>query len=134
VQKLALAGENVPAGIYGDQVLKKLGSFQAVVEARKIVRAQDVRAALAYVEHGEAEAGIVYATDAKAAPGVEVAFQFDPALHEKIVYVLVLVKNHEVSPAARQFYDFIQGADAATVFSERGFVRLDASQASSDEP
>ncbi len=124
VKKLALAGENVPAGMYADQALKKLDLFQKINDEKKIARGQDVRAALGYVERGEAEAGVVYATDARTAPGVEIAFEFDPALHEKIVYVLVLVKQDSENPAARRLYDFLQSSAAQQVFADRGFVPL----------
>src|SRR4029077_11175574 len=58
VKKIALAGEKVPAGIYADQALTKLKLLQPLESAGKIVRGQDVRSALSYVERGEAEAGI----------------------------------------------------------------------------
>lgn len=126
VKKLALAGENVPAGMYADQALTKLGLLEPLTAAGKIVRGQDVRAALGYVERGEAEAGIVYASDLRAASGVELAYAFDPALHEKIVYVLVLIKHDAANPVARKFYDFLQSADAKQVFADLGFVPLAA--------
>jgi molybdate transport system substrate-binding protein len=122
VAKLALAGENVPAGMYADQALGKLGLLKALTDAGTIVRGQDVRAALGYVERGEAEAGIVYATDVRAAPGVETAFEIDPSLHEEIVYVLVLVKQDAANPSARKFYEFLQSDDANDVFAEFGFA------------
>jgi molybdate transport system substrate-binding protein len=133
VQKLALAGENVPAGKYADQALAKLGLLEQLTSAKRIARGEDVRAAASFVERGEAEAGIVYATDARVVPGVEVAFQFDPALHETIAYVLMLVKNESASPAARRYYDFLRGPQAAEAFKQAGFTPLpsDAPAASS---
>jgi molybdate transport system substrate-binding protein len=124
VKALALAGESVPAGQYADQALTRLGLLEQLTNERRIARGQDVRAALAYVEHGEAEAGIVYATDAAIAPDVEVAYQFDPTLHEQIVYVLVLLKSDDDKSAARQFYDFLQSDEAEKVFAELGFAPL----------
>lgn len=117
VAKVALAGENVPAGAYADQALARLG----LVEANKVVRAQDVRGALSYVERGEAEAGVVYATDVRAANGVEAAFTFETSTHDEIVYVLVLVGESE---AARELFDFLQSDQADETFRGLGFTPL----------
>jgi molybdate transport system substrate-binding protein len=129
VKKLALAGENVPAGKYADQALTKLGLLEQLTAAKKVARGEDVRATLSFVERGEAEAGVVYATDARAVPGVEIAFQLDPALHEKITYVLVLVKNESANPAAQRYYDFLRGSQAAEAFEKFGFTPLSAGEA-----
>ena len=102
VKKIALAGEKVPAGKYADQTLTKLGLLDGLVKAKKIVRGQDVRTALAYVERGEAEAGIVYSTDLLAAKNVEQVHEFDTSLHDEIVYVLVLLKRGENNSADRK--------------------------------
>ncbi|MEK6710252.1 MAG: molybdate ABC transporter substrate-binding protein, partial [Nitrospinota bacterium] len=87
VKRVALAGEKVPAGIYADQALQSLGLRERLVAEKKIVRGQDVRMALTFVERGEAEAGIVYATDAKISREVETAYVFPAsAYQDKIVY------------------------------------------------
>lgn len=124
VQKLALAGESVPAGVYAGQALSKLSLLDRLVAAGKIVRGQDVRAALSYVERGEAEAGIVYATDVRAARNVEIAFVLDPTLHDEIVYVLVLLKHAEGNEFAHALYSHLQTTSADEVYSEFGFIPL----------
>lgn len=126
VKKVALAGEQVPAGIYADQALKALGLADKLTAGGKIVRGQDVQSALSYVERGEADAGIVYSTDVASAPGVKVVHEFDPKLHDKIVYMLVLVKPESGAPpaAAREFYEFLQSEAAEKTFQEFGFERL----------
>jgi molybdate transport system substrate-binding protein len=124
IKALALAGEAVPAGQYAEQALSRLGLLKLLTDDHRIARGQDVRAALAYVERGEAEAGIVYATDAAIAPNVEIAYEFDPSLHDQIVYVLVLLKNANDKPAARRFYDFLQSDKAEKTFAKFGFIPL----------
>jgi molybdate transport system substrate-binding protein len=123
VKKIALAGEKVPAGMYADQALTKLGLLDDLVAAGKIARGQDVRSALSYVERGEAEAGIVYSTDVATAPNVKVVYEFDPSLHEEIVYVLVLLKHGKENPQAKAFYDFLLSDEAFPVFAKAGFER-----------
>jgi molybdate transport system substrate-binding protein len=126
VKKIALAGENVPAGIYAGQALTKLELLDPLSQAGKIVRGQDVRSALSYVERGEAEAGIVYSTDVSAASGVKTVHEFDSALHDEIVYSLVLLKQSASRPAAKEFFQFLQSPDADETFQKFGFWRLTA--------
>ena len=124
VKKIALAGEKVPAGTYADQALTKLELLEPLVAAGKIVRGQDVRSALSFVERGEAEAGIVYSTDLAAAQCVKTVHEFDPTLHDEIVYVLVLLKEDEPAPRAKELFDFLQSAEADAVYAQFGFTRL----------
>jgi molybdate transport system substrate-binding protein len=126
VKKIALAGEKVPAGKYADQALTKLELLGRLVKDKKIVRGQDVRTALAFVERGEVEAGIVYSTDLLAAKNVIQVHEFDPALHDEIVYVLMLLKHGEGNPAATGFYEFLKSEEADETFKKFGFERLSA--------
>lgn len=128
VKKVALAGESVPAGMYADQALAKLQLLKPLADQRKIARGPDVRSALSYVERGEAEAGIVYSTDVRIAPGLVAAYEFDPKLHDEIVYVLVLLKHDGANPAARKLYDFLQSSTADVAYQEFGFTRLPAGE------
>jgi molybdate transport system substrate-binding protein len=83
--RLALADpDTVPAGKYAKAALTTLGVWDAV--ANKIARAENVRAALAYVARGEALLGIVYETDAKAEPKVRTVDVFPADTHPAIVY------------------------------------------------
>jgi molybdate transport system substrate-binding protein len=122
VKKIALAGERVPAGIYAGQALTNLGLLEQL--AAKIVRGQNVRNALSFVERGEVEAAIVYSTDVHAAQNVVTAYEFDPALHDEIVYVLVLLKHDNENPAAHDLYKFLQSPQADDTYSKFGFKRL----------
>ncbi|MGI8981322.1 MAG: molybdate ABC transporter substrate-binding protein [Pirellulaceae bacterium] len=124
VKRIALAGEKVPAGKYADQALTKLGLLDGLTKAKKIAHGQDVRTALAYVERGEAEAGIVYSTDFLAAKNVEMVHEFDPALHDEIVYILVLLKHGKDNSAAKGFFEFLKSDEANETYKKFGFERL----------
>ena len=121
VTHVALAGEKVPAGMYAAQALKPEGIYDRLLAEKKIVRGQDVRQALAFVERGEAEAGVVYWTDALNADKVTVAITFDPDTYDAIVYPLLLLKPGEKNPATAKFFDFLRSDRAADIFTDRGF-------------
>jgi molybdate transport system substrate-binding protein len=76
------------------------------------------------VERGEAEAGIVYATDAGAASGLRIVYEFDPGLHDEIVYVLVLLKHGGDKPQAAKLYEYLQSSEAEEVYTKLGFTRI----------
>lgn len=134
VSKVALAGENVPAGIYAQQALTHGKLFEPLVAAGKIVRGQDVRSTLGYVERGEAEAAIVYSTDVRAAREVTIVSTFDRATHDEIAYVLVQVRAAQPSRAADQFFEFLQSESSLRAFAAAGFRPLDALPAEKTRP
>ncbi len=109
----------VPAGTYAKAALEKAGLYEAV--RSRVVAAQDVRMALAYVERGEVAAGIVYATDARSAAGIEIAFRVPPDLHPHIVYPLLIVKGAD--DAARDLHAHLRSAAAWSAFERAGFLR-----------
>jgi len=109
---------NVPAGIYAEAALKSLGVWDQVQP--RLARADSVRAALLLVERGEAPAGIVYATDAAASPGVAIAGTFPPGSHPPVTYPFAVVRAYD-TPAARAFLDFLAGPQARDIFIRAGF-------------
>ena len=120
VRRLALAAEEVPAGRYADQALRHHDRYEALRAAGCLARATDVRVALAWVATGEADAGIVYASDAHAAgERVRIVHTFEPSHHDPIRYPLVLL-----DPAATALFDHFRSADAAAIFAAHGFTPL----------
>ncbi len=118
--RLAMAMvDAVPAGIYGRTALTSLGVWGAV--APKVAQADNVRAALALVQRGEAPYGIVYATDAAAAGNVTVAGRFPPETHPRIVYPAAVVQGSANADAAGRFLDFLASAPAQARFEHHGF-------------
>ena len=109
---------HVPAGIYAEQALKKLGVWNAV--SPHLARAEDVRAALLLVERGEAPAGIVYGTDAAVSKGVMVAGIFPADTHDPVTYPFAVTKAGD-TPEARALLAFLAGPEARAIFVKRGF-------------
>jgi len=119
--RLAVADpDSVPAGIYAREALQKLGVWDSVVP--RLVRAENVRAALAYVARGDAPLGIVYRTDALVEKGVRIAGAFPANSHSPIVYPAALTR-HPSGTAAR-YLAFITSPDAQLVFRKWGFEPL----------
>jgi molybdate transport system substrate-binding protein len=117
--------EHVPAGIYAADWLRNAGLWQRV--QNRLRPAVDVRAALAYVERGEVDAGLVYLTDARLGD-VEVIAQLDPKLHPPIRYPLALIepekKGEELAEEVLSFHRWLLGETAGAVFRRHGFDTL----------
>ncbi|MCG6156396.1 molybdate ABC transporter substrate-binding protein [Rubinisphaera margarita] len=126
VQRVAIACENVPAGLYARQALEKHGLYETLESEDKIARGSDVRVTLAYVERGEADAAIVYATDARIASHVKVVMIFAPEDSDPILYPLVLLA--EADENTKQFFKYLQSPEAAVVFEEHGFTAVAAAK------
>ena len=124
--KLAMGDpDGVPVGRYGKAALENLGVWRDV-EAN-VIRAESVRAALAFVARGEATAGIVYATDAALTKKVSVAGTFPETSYPTVSYPVAVVAGHD-TPAARAFRDFILSGDARIVFLKYGFRLTERSE------
>lgn len=118
--RLAMADpDSVPAGKYGKAALTSLGVWPSV--QAKVARAENVRAALALVDRGEAPLGIVYATDARASGRVRVIGMFPANTHPAITYPVAVLRSsaHRDAEAFRRF--LISRAGIA-IFAGRGFA------------
>ena len=88
----------------------------------KFVPVENVRAALAAVESGNVEAGIVYKTDALISKKVKVAFEVPRSDGPDISYPLAVIKDSKSPDAARKFATYLESAPAQTVFEKYGFI------------
>jgi molybdate transport system substrate-binding protein len=111
---------SVPAGKYAKAALQALGAWQAAEP--KLAMAESVRAALTLVARGEAALGIVYATDARAEPGVKVIGTFPAESHPAIIYPAAATAS--AKPQARDYLTFLQSAGARRIFETHGFTIL----------
>ncbi|WP_395023310.1 molybdate ABC transporter substrate-binding protein [Dongia sp.] len=120
--KLAVADTNaVPAGKYAKASLEKLGMWSKVEGS--LAQGENVRAALALVERGEAPLGIVYQTDAQVAK-VKVLSTFPDDSHPPIIYPVALTVQGAQSDAAKAYLDYLKSDAAKRVFEQAGFVVL----------
>jgi molybdate transport system substrate-binding protein len=110
----------VPAGRYAREALIALGLWNKV--SSRLVRAENVRAALEYVARGEAPLGIVYRTDALADKRVRIVDTFAADSHEPIIYPLALTVH--AGAAAARFATFLESPAARQIFARYGFEPL----------
>lgn len=108
---------HVPVGRYAQLALTQLGLWPEV--APRLVRADNVRSALAFVERGEAAAGIVYATDARVTTQVRVMARFPRSSHPPIRYPAAVVRG--AAPAAHAFIDALASPQAQPLWRAAGF-------------
>lgn len=112
--------QSVPAGIYAKAYLVKLRLWDRI--AKKVVPTDNVRAALAAVASANAEAGIVYKTDALISRNVRIAYEVPRAAGPAISYpAAVLAESHQKA-AAQRFLDYLQSPAARAVFRKYGFL------------
>ncbi len=111
----------VPAGRYGKAALVSLGMWDSV--AARVVQAANVRAALRFVERGEAPLGIGYASDLVALPALTQVYAFAPDTHPDIIY-----SGAQVTPKGADFMAYLQSVVAQDTLAQWGFSRLDAAQ------
>lgn len=110
---------NVPVGRYAQEALTKLGAWEFA--QTRLVRAENVRVALAFVERGEAVAGVVYETDAAVSQKVRIAAVFPDDSHKPISYPVAVVARND-TPAARDFLRTLGSPEAREIFRRYGFT------------
>lgn len=112
--------ESVPAGRYAKAAMEAAGVWEEV--SAHVVPAENVRAALLLVERGEADAGIVYVSDAAASGRVR-AVPFPHPLPDgmAIIYPAALVAGAR-HPDAQAFLAFLASDEGAAIICARGFT------------
>ena len=121
LEKLAVGDfGSVPVGQYTEEVFKALGLTDQLKD--NLVYAKDVREVLFWVETGNAEAGIVYETDAKVSQKVTICDNADESWHDPIIYPVALIKGSPRLEEAKLFTAFLTSKEAQDIFREYGFT------------
>jgi molybdate transport system substrate-binding protein len=110
----------VPAGRYARSALTTLGVWNDVAD--RIVRADNVRAALAFVARGEAPLGIVYQTDALSEKQVRIVALFPTELHLPITYPVAATAS--AKSGTQRFVAYLRGPTAHEIFVRYSFITL----------
>jgi len=121
--KIALAEpKTVPAGIYAKKYLQNVGLWSKVID--RVIPTENVRAALAAVESGNVDVGIVYKTDAAISKRVKVAYDIPEKDTPKISYPLAVVRESKNAEAAKAFVQYLSAEESLAIFKKFGFLVL----------
>jgi molybdate transport system substrate-binding protein len=123
IERIAIGDpRSVPVGQYAEQALTKLDLLQEVQS--KLVLGNNVRQVLQFVESGNAQAGIVYATDAKTSTKVKVVQIIDAKLHKPIVYPIAVLQKSSNQESAKSYLEYLSSEPVKTIFEKYGFSSL----------
>ncbi len=121
IKRIALGDPRVvPIGVYARKYLEQAGLWKAV--ETKVVPTENVRGALAAVEAGNADAAIVYKTDALVSKKVVIAYAVPPQEGPEIRYPVALLQVAKERGASEKFLRYMASEPAAKVFERRGFI------------
>lgn len=124
IEKLAIGEpDSVPAGKYAKETLTNLGLWDELGD--KVLEGKDVRSVLSWVETENADAGIVYATDAQISDQVEVVATAPDDSHSPVIYPAAVVKDTKQAEAAKAFVDYLKSDKGKEVFESFGFSFLE---------
>lgn len=120
IQRIAV-GEprSVPVGQYTEEVMRNLNILETV--RPKLVYGNSVRNVLAAVETENADAGVVYATDAMISDQVKQVAIAPENLHSPIVYPVAIMRQSAHPESAQAYLDFLEGEQARQIFLDYGF-------------
>jgi molybdate transport system substrate-binding protein len=124
--KLVLAAEDVPVGNYARQALDlmdaKFGNgYKAKVLANVVSNEEDVKQVVAKVQLGEADAGIVYTSDAVAAPQLK-SIEIPGDLNVIAKYPIAPLAKSPNAALAADFVAYVLSADGQSVLQKWGFT------------
>lgn len=111
--------KTVPAGQYALEALEQLGLMDSLKD--KLIYGKDVKEVLTWVETGNADAGLVYLTDAMASESVIIASEIPENVHSPIVYPIGIIKATAHQDSAEDFIKFLNSSQAKAIFQQYGF-------------
>ena len=127
--KIVLAATTVPAGQYAVTYMTKASadptfgaSYKANVLKNVVSYETDVKSVLSKVSLGEADAGIVYTTDAQTAASTVSTLTIPDNLNTIAVYPIAPIKGSKNADAAGQFVSYVMSSEGQMVLASHGFL------------
>ena len=126
-ERIVIGTAEVPIGNYTLQILQKAtvkygSDFAQRVQAKVASRELNVRQVLAKVVLGEADAGLVYRSDALAAAGKVQLVSIPPELNVTAEYPIAILKSAPNPSLARQWMELVRSAAGVAALREAGFL------------
>ena len=116
--------ESVPAGKYAQEILTSFKIADRINS--KAVYGKNVRQVLNYVATGNADAGIVYRTDAQVSDRVQIVATAPENTHSPVIYPIAVIKDSDHPAAATKLVEFLSTPEVRAIFEEHGFVSPEA--------
>lgn len=128
-KRLVIGAPEVPIGGYTIKVFdaaaaKYGGDLRAKLDAAVVSRELNVRQVLAKVALGEADAGIVYQTDAQAAKNKVDVIPIPPDINVQAQYPIAVVKASEQTALAREFVQLVLSPEGQKRLAGAGFMPI----------
>lgn len=127
--KFDTAQASVPVGTYTQTALDNFAKlpdygadFKANVNKNTVSQEDNVKAIVQKVQLGEADAGIVYATDAQAAKDKLTLIQIPDAQNIIATYPIALVKDAKQAALGQKFVDYLLSAAGQAILQKYGFA------------
>jgi molybdate transport system substrate-binding protein len=115
--KVVVCASDVPCGAYTQDVFKKAG-----VTVHPVSEETSVSSVVTKVTLGEADAGVVYTTDVKAAGDKAAGVAIPANQNVTAEYPIVTLKDAPNSGGATAFMNYVLGSDGQKVLKSFGFL------------
>jgi len=115
---ISLCADTAPCGKYASQILQGAG---VTIPTSSVTQGQDVKTTLAAVTDGDAVAGIVYVTDARAAGAKVDTVEIPTAQNAVAKYPIAVLKATTSSALADAFMAYVLGPEGQAVLKAAGF-------------
>ena len=120
IKKIAIGDpSNVPVGQYSEEIFTNLNLLDDINP--KAIYGNDVRTVLTWVENGEVDCGLVYATDALITDKVKIIAEAPEGSHKKVSYPVAAINNTKNLEASKAFIEFLYTEKAGEIFKKYGF-------------
>jgi molybdate transport system substrate-binding protein len=118
--KLVIAGPTVPLGAYTRTVLRRLRLLSVL--SKVVSQEPDARAVTGKVALGQADAGFVYVTDARAVRGRVTVIRIPSAAQPRVRYEIAIVSRSTRKAAARAWIDMLLSPKGQRALRNFGFL------------
>jgi molybdate transport system substrate-binding protein len=110
---------SVPVGQYSEEIFSYLKILDKV--KAKANYGSDVRQVLTWVENGDVDCGVVYATDAALSDKINLVCEAPKDSHKPVIYPAVVLKSSKHTAEAEEFLEFLLTSDIENIFKKYGF-------------